>query len=122
MKRRPWFDDDAEIRRRHADRMMYRPVNREPFPRPAPPEMRVARVGGAPEVSAALVRGAIDAAIAESIPPEVDRSVHMRPAETEHPPAEARRRDRAREWAGEVGAVAGELVGELVGWLLRRLL
>lgn len=122
MKRRRWFDDDIEIRRRHADRMMYRPVNREPFPRPEPtsftlpngivisngpsmlPDLQVARAGGMPPT------------------PEVDRSVHMRPAETRHPPAEARRRDRAREWAGEVGAVAGELVGELVGWLLRRLL
>lgn len=117
MTRRPWFDDDAEIRRRHADRMMYRPVSREPFPRSAPPQAGTYTIGQGGVVSEPIPYDGYP-----SSTPEVDRSVHMRPAETEHPPAEARRRDRARERAGEVGEVAGELLVELIGWLMRRLL
>lgn len=117
MKRRRWFDDDAEIRRRHADRMMYRPVNREPFPRSAPPQAGTYTIRQGDVVSEPIpYDGYPDSGT------EVDRSVHMRPAETQHPPAEVRRRDRAREWAGEAGAAAGELLGELIGWLVRRLL
>lgn len=149
MTRRPWFHDHAEIRRRQADRLAGRPTPPLAEGGPVRFQTRVYNEHGdlvsehgtedrhaSPLAGTFTLHEAGTGRVTEPIPfdadphewpedwapPPMDRSVHMRPAETQHPPAEVRRRDRAREWAGEAGAAAGELLGELIGWLVRRLL
>ena len=129
MKRRPWFADHAEIRRRQSDRLAGRPPLAEGGPlrfhtrtynefgdlvgdsaaqdQAAPPVAGTFSLGGGPPMPYT----------ASVVPDPVEPVRPVQPVRPEEP-----RRSRAREWAGEVGGVAGELVGELIGWVVRRLL